>query len=248
MPEEKVPSLLKAYNLDPQAVISQLFDIENVVVGIVYNSPNPLVLNWIRTVFIQKMYDNVVDNLHYNELLAKYYGHGDTQQKINSALKDIVKHSEESPNSKSAYLTKLFDDIITKKGVKIESPSHVKLIPSFHYFDKVVAELVSMELLLSRRSTYKHAETVFYPNGLFFKKWLENRKQYVNNLSSVFSHPEYSFYDLNKHALLLEIRKLESVISSNPNKKILDTRYTAFNLTDVEGKFLVYLAGLEQRV
>lgn len=235
---EKKELSLDDFLQDPENVIPQLYDVEKATVAILCLDSNPLVVNWIRGNFIEKIFDNLSAHLTLYGMNALIYEDMERKRAIDALKKRFIAHQDDVPSKKAAFLQELSKEIGKKVKIK-RDPSQVSLIPSFDYFVKIVGELERYGIITHRDSEYKHAERAYSPIGPFRTKWKAQReallkKEAQENLS--IAPAEALFYGLTPTM----IRRYEEVLQNTKTKTLEEIGYEIpkFPLTRAESDLL----------
>ena len=250
---DEVQSIKEEFYQNPQDIIAQLFGLEKAIVGIYGSSQDPLVSNVARRIFVEKLYQNVKENLLYISLLAQLYGTAESKNVKERAVKlgnEMVAY-ENKGDDKAAFLNKKF------KEAKVRTKTRAKLIPSFETFNNAVRRLEEAHHLLAPIPTLdKRAEIAYHIT--IYTAWNENRKALLSKLvqgAKTAQHTSEStnvlnFYNLTTTELGFRIERIRQLVGKYKAEKetiLASENYPIIALTEVEGEFIVTYLGLEIR-
>ncbi len=245
----------EAFAHNPQDVIPQLFGLEKAIVGIYGNNTDPIVSNVARRMFIEKLFDNIKDNLYYATLEAQLHNTAYSRKVKERAVK-LGKEMWECANRNkdmAAFLNKKF------KETKVKTKTRAKLVPSFETFNNAIQRLENAHHLLASVPTLdKRAEVAYHLT--IYNRWNENRKALVSKLNEaartqksaheIASESELIFYSLTGIALSIEINRKKRLIEnagkvhSSRSSDVINETYSFTTLTNVETEFIITYLGL----
>ena len=254
----EVQALREIFAQNPQDIIAQLFGLEKAIIGIYGNSPDPMVSNVARRIFVEKLFDNIKGNLYHAALEAQLHNTADSKKVAERAVK-LVKDMEVCTNKDgdiASFLNKKFQE------AKVKTKTRAKLIPSFETFNNSVQRLENAHHLLAPVPTLdKRAEVAYHLT--IYSEWNANRKALISRMNEaartqkpiheVASVSELNFYSLTAMALNIEINRIKKVIESAKKSQTsysadaINETYGFTTLTDVETEFIVTYLGLAVR-